>query len=276
MLPQYSINRDSFPSSNYSSMSIYSYTGRSVGNNDSKLMSERFPDYIRRLLDINQMDFEATYDQMLLLLSFDPSRAYISFFYRKQTKNQWARDDPAFVVVLISLLSIGSVAYATAFRRPSFWLYLWTVLYTIVVDYLFIGFITSSICCYLANNYLRQRNSHSVVQVVEWLYAFDIHSNAVFCSFMITYVIQYFFLPILLANNVISCISSNTLYSVAFLWYAYITHLGYRALPFLGNTQVFLWYPIVCVCSIWTLGVILLLFGVHINVTRLVMSFHYG
>lgn len=99
---------------------------------------------------------------------------------------------------------------------------------------------------HLANKYMRQYHSHSVEQEVEWLYSFDVHANAFFCSFLITYVLQvcyfieiaianfkhvfwqYFLLPFLLGRAIISCILSNTLYALATIWYAYITHLGYR------------------------------------------------
>jgi len=37
---------------------------------------------------------------------------------------------------------------------------------------------------------MRQYHSHSVEQDVEWLYAFDVHANAFFCSFLLTYVLQ--------------------------------------------------------------------------------------
>lgn len=40
--------------------------------------------------------------------------------------------------------------------------------------------------------------------------------------------IQYFLLPFLLGRAIVSCILSNTLYALATIWYAYITHLGYR------------------------------------------------
>jgi hypothetical protein len=43
---------------------------------------------------------------------------------------------------------------------------------------------------HLANKYMRQYHSHSVEQDVEWLYAFDVHANAFFCSFLVTYVLQ--------------------------------------------------------------------------------------
>lgn len=32
----------------------------------------RFPDYLRRLIDFRQMDFEAAFDQLSTLLSLDP------------------------------------------------------------------------------------------------------------------------------------------------------------------------------------------------------------
>ena len=73
----------------------------------SRFMDGRFPDYMRRLCDFRQMDFEATFDQMLTLLSFEPSKVYVSFYYRKQTKNQWARDDPAFMVVEAAFVAVS-------------------------------------------------------------------------------------------------------------------------------------------------------------------------
>ena len=55
------------------------------------------------------------------------------------------------------------------------------------------------------------------------------------------------------------------------MWYAYITHLGYRTLPFLANTQVYYWYPCVAVAATWVLLAFL-----RLNVSRIVMAFHYG
>jgi hypothetical protein len=45
------------------------------------------------------MDFEFAAWQMLYLFT-SPQRVYRNFHYRKQTKDQWARDDPAFLVLL--------------------------------------------------------------------------------------------------------------------------------------------------------------------------------
>ena len=45
-----------------------------------------------------------------------PEKVYELTSYRKQTKNQWARDDPAFLVVLVGFLLTVCVAYGIAFQ----------------------------------------------------------------------------------------------------------------------------------------------------------------
>ena len=47
------------------------------------------------------------------------------------------------------------------------------------------------------------------------------------------------------------------------------------ALPFLTNTQVFLWYPIIAVTLLWTVSMILLVFGIHFSLSRFIMVLHY-
>lgn len=45
------------------------------GSSSSLLDSNgRFPEYLRRLCDIRQMDFEAAFDQMITLLSLEPQK----------------------------------------------------------------------------------------------------------------------------------------------------------------------------------------------------------
>lgn len=251
---------------------------RSIGNYNSNfnLTDGQFPDYIRRLCDFKQMDFESAFEQLLCLLSREPQKVYTSFYYRKQTKNQWARDDPAFVVVELLFVGVAALSYAIAFQSASIWGYLWAILYAYVIDWFLVGIVVASTCCYLSNKYLRQKHSHSVEQEVEWMYAFDVHTNGYICSFMITHLLQYLFLPYLLNTGILPCLASNILYCVALLWYSYITHLGYRALPFLGHTQVFLWYPIIGVSICLILSFILMLLGLKINLTRIIMAFHYG
>jgi hypothetical protein len=237
----------------------------------------RFPDYMRRLIDFRQMDFETTWEQLRALVSMEPKQAFISFYYRKQTKNHWARDDPAFLVIQAGMVAIGSLAYAIAFRHMNLWGYLWSILYGVLIDWLLMGFLVASILSSIANRYLRQTsNSHTVAQNVEWLYAFDVHANAFFCSFLITYVAQIILLPLVLGKGALSCIFANTLYALAGVWYSYITYIGYTTLPFLGNTQAFLWYPGCVIALFWTLALVCTLCGTHVNLSRIVMAFHYG
>lgn len=43
-------------------------------SNDNSRMDGKFPDYLRRLCDFRQMDFEASFDQLFTLLSFEPQQ----------------------------------------------------------------------------------------------------------------------------------------------------------------------------------------------------------
>lgn len=44
--------------------------------------------------------------------------------------------------------------------------------------------------------------------------------------------LQFFLLPLILNNSLMALILANTLYAAAFIWYWYITHLGYRGTLF--------------------------------------------
>uniref|UniRef100_A0A453KG12 Uncharacterized protein n=1 Tax=Aegilops tauschii subsp. strangulata TaxID=200361 RepID=A0A453KG12_AEGTS len=60
-----------------------------------------------------QMDIEYTFWQMVHLCT-SPKVVYQHTKYHKQTKNQWARDDPAFIVILILFLVFATSAYCAA------------------------------------------------------------------------------------------------------------------------------------------------------------------
>eukprot|EP01066_Platyproteum_vivax_P002792 Platyproteum_vivax@DN1348_c0_g1_i1.p1 len=212
--------------------------------------SRRATEYIRRMFQCGLMDLEYTYTQMVYLC-ISPKKVYQFVAYRKQTKNQWARDDPGFLVLLAGFLTVTGFAYSAAFGLTYFSFFL--VCFLPVLSFLICGVFISTICWFIATQYLRadsyQRLSpnhyeHSSEYPVEWLYAFDIHCNGFFPYFLLCYVLQYFFLPVLLSNSTIACLCSNILYAVAIGNYFYITSLGFALLPFLESTQVFL-YPAV-------------------------------
>jgi hypothetical protein len=100
-----------------------------------------------------------------------------------------------------------------------------------------IATLTSSV----ANSRMRiVGDAHSIDQHVEWLYAFDIHANAMFPTFLLLSVVQYVMLPLLLRPTYFAWLLANSLYAAGGLTYVYITHLGYRSMPFLRNSQLFL------------------------------------
>ncbi|XP_068654269.1 uncharacterized protein [Aristolochia californica] len=173
-----------------------------------------------------------------------PHQSYQHTKYHKQTKNQWARDDPAFVVICGLLLMVATSAFCAAYDY-SLGHAVFTVLLVVVFHFLVIGVILATCCWFLTNSYFREEasNSHVVEQRVEWLYAFDVHCNSFFPTFVVLYVLQYFLSPLLVTHGFIPILLSNLLFMVAISYYHYLNFLGYDVLPFLEKTTFFL-YPI--------------------------------
>ena len=144
--------------------------------------------YWSRLTDLRQMDMQSALDQMKTLLSTRPHVVYKTSYYRKQTKNHWARDDPAFLFLQGIFLIVSAVAYSVAFRISitgsiSF------LLYTVVWNWLGMGIALATLCREIANRQLvgqqAATSTSHVRQQVEWLYAFDIHCNSFFPVFVV-------------------------------------------------------------------------------------------
>ncbi|KAI9096608.1 UNC-50 [Phlyctochytrium arcticum] len=225
------------------------------------------PTYVRRLFSIRQMDFEVALWQMLYLC-IAPRRVYRNIYYHKQTKNQWARDDPAFVVILFLCLTISAIAYGVVYSSSVLGV-LKLILWMGFVDFLLVGIFIATVLWFLTNRFLLQQSVHSVQQSVEWAYAFDVHCNSFWPMFLITYVLQLFFLPLVTRDNWISLFFGNLLYLVATSYYVYITFLGYSALPFLKNPALFL-YPI---------GILVILFCLSIfgyNISKHILDMYFG
>jgi hypothetical protein len=124
-------------------------------------------------------------DQMKTLISTRPQVVYKTSYYRKQTKNHWARDDPAFVALQGVFLLIAGIAYSVAFRI-SFAGAISFLLYTVLWNWLGMGLVISTLCREIANRHLVvQQSASHVRQQVEWLYSFDIHCNSFFPVFLV-------------------------------------------------------------------------------------------
>ena len=151
--------------------------------------------YFQRLTDVRQMDIQSALDQMKTLLSTRPQVVYKTSYYRKQTKNHWARDDPAFAALQGVFIVVAGIAYSVAFKTSlsnaiSF------LLYTVLWNWLGMGLIISTLCREIANRHLVVQNSSSHVrQQVEWLYAFDIHCNSFFPVFAVVCKSRLFMVP---------------------------------------------------------------------------------
>ncbi|XP_058007470.1 uncharacterized protein LOC110649295 isoform X4 [Hevea brasiliensis] len=174
------------------------------------------PQYLRRIVKWQQMDIEYTFWQMLHLCT-SPKVVYQHTKYHKQTKNQWARDDPAFVVICSLLLAISTLAYCAAYDHSAAHA-VFVVISVLIFHFLVSGVVLATCCWFLTNAYLREEapNSHVVEQRVEWLYAFDVHCNSFFPLFVMLY-----------AHGLIPTLLSNMLFMVAASYYHYLNFLGY-------------------------------------------------
>eukprot|EP00002_Diphylleia_rotans_P037636 TRINITY_DN8431_c0_g1_i2.p1 TRINITY_DN8431_c0_g1~~TRINITY_DN8431_c0_g1_i2.p1 ORF type:complete len:229 (+),score=45.35 TRINITY_DN8431_c0_g1_i2:45-731(+) len=209
----------------------------------------RMTQYFKRMIQYPQMDLEYTAWQFINICT-RPKSVFRTTLYHKQTKNQWARDDPAFVVFLLVFIAVTTCAYAVAFEVGGIGRILHLIFYAIFFDFLVLGIFVSTITWIFANKFLRTQHHHHVEQSVEFLYAFDVHCNSFVTHFLLLYVGQYFLLPLLLQDGFIATFFSNSLYAFSLSYYFYITFLGFEALPFLEKTDKFL-YPVVAIVILY-------------------------
>ncbi|KAL4160986.1 hypothetical protein PRNP1_001543 [Phytophthora ramorum] len=239
-----------------------------------------FPEYFARVLDYRQMDVDATFYQMVTLC-VQPAKVYKSAYYRKQTKNRWARDDPAFAVIQFAFLLVATVAWAVAFRVDSAAKLASLLFHAVVVEWLGFGLVISTLCWWIANHQLRQRNQGMgdalyVEQRVEWQFAFDIHCNSFFIMFLFLYVLQFLLAPMLASDSFLMLVVGNLLYSMGWGFYTYITFLGYMALPFLHRTEQLL-FPLIVILALFISTVVLqAVFGAQINFVHISTHYYYA
>ncbi|KAJ1732197.1 hypothetical protein H4S06_005995 [Coemansia sp. BCRC 34490] len=206
----------------------------------------------RRLFHWRQLDFEFASWQMLYLL-VSPKRVYRNIYYHKQTKNQWARDDPAFLILLVGgiVAAVGAYSAVYGVGVPGFTKALVQLL---VVNFAGAGVVLATATWLVANRFLRHQNVHATDQQSEWMYAFDVHCNSFFVFFALAYVLHFFFLPVLMKTSWISLFLGNTVFALAASAYLYTTFLGYQAMPFLHHQEVFLYtIPLVAVAYLVSL-----------------------
>ncbi|ORZ16699.1 UNC-50 family-domain-containing protein [Lobosporangium transversale] len=251
--------------SNSSSSGRIHHGGRPHGSGG---ISGFVPLFLRRLFRFPHMDFQFALWQMVYLC-ISPRIVYRNIHYHKQTKNQWARDDPAFMVILSGILGCSAIAWGLVYGHGMMGI-LRMMLYMVFVDFVVIGLIVATICWTIANRFLTRVSVYSTDQTVEWQYAFDIHCNAFMPVIALLYIIQMVFMKVLLKDFWICSLLGNTLYLTAIVYYCYITFLGYNALPFVRHPEMFL-YPITIFVIFY---VIVLILGV--NISAKVLTLYFG
>ncbi len=210
--------------------------------------------------------------------------SYKNIYYHKQTKNQWARDDPAFVVLLglaltcsCSALSMVSLILLSGrhrifcllqaiFRRLSSHHPLYGLCWLccrrrgrrhwMLVRYQHV----KALCLpyyvrWFANHFLVSRHfAQSTEQSVEWAYAFDVHSNSFLPLFLLTYVLQFFLILILPQSSYIFLIVGNTIYMVrlfkpfAALFWQCVDSCDLLLLSHLSWIQRFVYHFLMLIC----------------------------
>ena len=106
----------------------------------------------------SHMDFEYAL-WLMFNLCISPRTAFRSTLYHSRTKHQWARDDPAFLVLLLYLLLVACAAWSVALNAFAPAQLLGLFLYHSLIDLLLLGSVLSTIGWWFANNYLHERGS---------------------------------------------------------------------------------------------------------------------
>ncbi|NXS39503.1 UNC50 protein, partial [Balaeniceps rex] len=221
--------------------------------------------YLRRLFHFRQMDFEFALWQMLYLFT-SPQRVYRNFHYRKQTKDQWARDDPAFLVLLSVWLCVSTVGFGFVLDM-GFFETIKLLLWVVFIDCVGVGLLIATLMWFISNKYLVKQQNRDYD--VEWGYAFDVHLNAFYPLLVILHFIQLFFINyVIISDSVIGYFVGNTLWLIAIGYYIYVTFLGYSALPFLKNTAILL-YPFALLILLYLISL-----ACGWNFTKMLCSFY--
>ncbi|OQV20453.1 Protein unc-50-like protein A [Hypsibius exemplaris] len=220
--------------------------------------------FLRKLKRYDQMDFQFALWQMVHLI-IGPRKVYRNFVSRKETKNQFARDDPAFLVLLAGFLCLSS-GLITLVLGLGFLGFVKFFLWSVFVDCIATGLVVATVMWAITNQFFRADPALDV----EWGYSFDIHLNGTFAFLVFIHILQpLFYYPVLNAWDFVGTFLSNTLYLLACTYYLYITFLGYSSVPFLKSTKRLL--------SVFPIMVLLYIVSLSVgwNISRTVMNFYH-
>merc|ERR1712038_807640 len=187
--------------------------------------------YLRRLLYFRQMDFEFAFWQIVYLISA-PHKVYKTAGYRKHTKSQYARDDPAFLVLLSAFLIVSTAGLALVLGL-TFIDYFVLVGYVLLVDVVGAGMLVATSLWFLTNRFMLKPAARAL-EDVEWGFCFDVHLNAFFPVLFILHCVELslitaFWNPGSTRYFLVTFVA-DILWLLALTYYVYISFLGYNSL----------------------------------------------
>ncbi|WOO80529.1 Protein GMH1 [Vanrija pseudolonga] len=198
------------------------------------------PLVLRRLTKFKSMDFELAFWQLTYLV-VAPRRVYKQTYHHKQTKNVWARDDPAMLILIAACLVVTGGAWALLYKTSTAGA-IALVLRMVFRDFILGSLLVAVVFWLIANRLLlAPGGSYGVTENrVEFTYAFDVAVNSFFPAFLTTYVALLPLAPLVVRDNWICLLLGNTLFLIAGLQYIYTSYLGYQALPFVARSEIIL------------------------------------
>nr|CDS33122.1 protein unc 50 [Hymenolepis microstoma] len=113
---------------------------------------EKAKKYFSRFYKFRQMDFEYASWQMVNIF-VAPQKLYRNFSYHHFTRNQWARDDPAFMILLIPWIFLSTSTYSILLNH-SFFGWLKHLFWSIVFECIFSGLIVASFMWIISNRWM--------------------------------------------------------------------------------------------------------------------------
>ena len=235
----------------------------------------------RRVVMPKHMDVAYALWQMRVLALSGPKAVYRHATYRKQTKNQWGRDDPTFCVLTSLFVAASAIGYCAMYERRGVGKAAWVVLSAVCFDYIGCGCAIATAYWFLANRFMTTRmrrggsknsdgSSISSNNNVEWLFAFDVHCNSFVPLFVALYLGQLILSPLLMQRGFICALLSNILFCLSLSYYHYCQFVGFNSLPHLERTE-YLLYPVVALVVL-----VIPLSVVQFNPTRWVLSWYFG
>lgn len=150
--------------------------------------------------------------------------------YFAGTKDQWARDDPAFLVLLSGALCVSSLIFALVLGLGA-WQFVKFLLWVVFIDCVGVGLLVATALWAVCNAWLVRRDmagGGGARDDVEWGYCFDVHLNAFFPLLVLLHVLMpLLYAPVIQFDGFLASTIGNTIWLLATGYYCYITFLGY-------------------------------------------------